>query len=308
MSEPLSTTVVGPGSANSRAAFESVLAAASFATMAALAHGFSGQLAWPIIAFSRVAVGLVLALFIMRVYRAPLLIRGTKALWCRTISGSMGLMATFYSLTHLPVTDTITIFAMSPIWITAILAIVFGERAHAGVWLHLALALGGVYVMQRPTFDAESFPILVAVFGSVIVAVVKVSLSRCADLHPLSVIVHHTAFTTLVALIACFVVTGALVLDPEMAASRWLWLIPIGVVGTFAAVMMTMAYAHGSTTMVALVGLSNIVFAGIYDVVFWNRSFDLWHIVGVTMIAASIVLNVTTSARRTSPKTLDATT
>lgn len=308
MSSDSQASIIAPRSANPRAALESTLASAAFATMAALAHGFSEQLAWPIVAFSRVFVGLALALVMMRLYRAPLLIRGTKALWWRSVSGAMGLMATFYSLTHLPVTDSITIFAMSPIWITAILAVFFGERTHTGVWLHVALALGGVYVMQRPTFDAESFPILVAILGSVIVAVVKVSLSRCANLHPLSVVVHHTGFTTLVTLVACFVVTDTLVLDPNMAASRWLWLIPVGLVGTVAQVFMTLAYAHGNTTMVALVGLSNIVFAGIYDVVLWQRHFDIWHIVGVAMIATSIVLNVTASARQTRTEAFEVTT
>ncbi|MCH7910441.1 MAG: DMT family transporter [Candidatus Hydrogenedentes bacterium] len=297
MSSDSSPETTYPQRNNSRAAVESSIAAVSFATMAALAHGFHDQLAWPIVAFARVIVGLVLALVMMRAYRAPLLFRGTKALWARTVSGAVGLMCTFYSLANLPVTDTISIFAMSPIWIAVILAIGFGERISRGVWFYAALALGGVYVMQRPTFDAESFPILVAVFGSVVVAVVKVSLSRCADLHPLSVVTHHMGFTTLVTLLLCLMWTDTLVLDPELATTRWLWLIPVGLIGTVAQVFMTMAYAHGNTTMVALVGLSNIAVAAVYDVLIWDRAFDALHVVGVLMIAASIAMSLSTSAR-----------
>ncbi|MCH7958651.1 MAG: DMT family transporter [Candidatus Hydrogenedentes bacterium] len=297
MSSELSPEIGPPHRNNSRAAIESSIAAVSFATMAALAHGFHDQLAWPIVAFARVIVGLVLALVMMRIYRAPLVVRGTKALWSRTLSGAVGLMCTFYSLANLPVTDVITIFAMSPIWIAVILAIGFRERMSRGVWLYAALALAGVYVMQRPSFDTDSFPILIAVFGSVIVAVVKVSLSRCGDLHPLSVVTHHMGFTTLVTLLLCFMWTDTLVLDPDMAATRWLWLIPVGLIGTVAQLFMTMAYAHGNTTMVAMVGLSNIAVAAAYDVLIWGRVFDALHVLGVVMIAASIAMSLSTSAR-----------
>ena len=74
-------------------------------------------------------------------------------------------------------------------------------------------------------------------------------------------------------------------------------LIPIGVLGTFAQLTMTASFGRGSTLMVTLVSLSNIAFAALYDVLFWEREFDFYDGLGALMITTAIVLSVTRTAR-----------
>lgn len=281
---------------NRRAAIEMLFAAFGFATMNCIAHGFSGVVAWPIVAFSRIALTMVLVHLALWRYGAPWLLRGNRALWCRSLAGSMGLCCTFYAVTRLPVTDTVTIYATSPVWITLILVLVFRRKIHAHVWLHVGLALAGVYIMHRPAFDAESLPLLIALFGSMAAATAKVALSFLHNVHPLSVVAHYSAVATAVSLCLSLLVVDRIVAGGGVAPAVYLWLLPMGVAGTLAQLLVTMAYGRGSTTMVALVGISQIVFAGIYDVAVWGHGFDFWKVAGILMIACAIVLSVRASA------------
>lgn len=222
------------------------------------------------------------------------MVRGTKALWWRSLSGSVGLLCTFYAVTHLPVTDTVTIFATGPLWITVILATVFRQRMPARTWFYALAALAGVYIMYRPTFDADSFPLAVALFGSWAAAAAMVSISFCAELSALSVVAHYSACASLVCLGICIFMPTGLVLDGGVDA-RWWWLALMGAAGTLAQVLMTSAYGRGNTTVVALVGISQIAFAAIYDVLVWGHAFDLWEAVGVIIIAVSIASSILTT-------------
>lgn len=296
MSSSSATTHPLSGGKERRAAIEMTLAALSFATMGCIAHGLRDSVTWPAVACARMAMTVIVALIILRVYRIPLLIRGTRALWSRSISGSLGLLCTFYCFTHLPITDTMTIFATSPIWVIVILTVMFDHKPHRGIWWHAALALAGVYIMQRPTFDSASFPLLVAVAGSLVVSVAKVSMSRCRDLHPLSVVAHYSSLGFLVSLSLTLILAEKIVLDAAMPPLLWLWVIPMGLAGTSGQIMVTSAYKRGNPAMVAVVGISQIAFAAAYDVLVWDYTFDVWKIVGIVVIATSIFLSVTANA------------
>lgn len=274
---------------NRRAALEMIAAAFAFATMACIAHAFRDRAPWPLVPFARILITLVISLFMLARYDVPLVIRGTPALWGRSVFGSLGLLSTFYCLTHLPITDTVTIFATSPIWIALILTVFFKEPIGKGVWAYALLALVGVYVLKRPTFDAESFPLAVALFGAIVVSCAKVSLGRCGNVHPLSVVLHYSTFATLVSG-ALFIGTLQLSATFAVPMSLWIWLIPMGLAGTVAQVFMTLAYGRGNTTMVALVGISQIGFSVAYDVVVWDQTFDIWKVVGILVVATAIAL------------------
>ena len=101
-----------------------------------------------------------------------------------------------------------------------------------------------------------------------------------------------------ITLVVSFTLVERIVLVDHTSPAVWWLLIPAGILGTAAQLLMTSAYGRGNTLMITLVSLSNIAFAAVYDVIFWDRTFDLWHGVGALMIAAAIVLSVTRTARQ----------
>ena len=262
-----------------------------------MVHGFGSQIAWPVVTFVRIAITFFIVIVMLRITGAPIIVRGTPILWCRSLVGTCGLFCTFYALTHMYVTDSVTIIATNPIWVMVLLAVVFNHRLPWIVIVDVALALAGVYVMERPTFDSNLLPMFAALAGAFTSAVVKVSLSRLGHLPTISVVTHHTAVASMATLIASLMLVEKIVLVDNLSPWIWLMLIPVGLLGTVAQLMMTSSYGRGNTLMVTLISLSNIAFAALFDVIFWDRSFDLWHGVGALMIATAILLSVHRNAR-----------
>jgi drug/metabolite transporter (DMT)-like permease len=281
--------------ANMRAAGEMVLAAFGFATMSAIAHGFRGQVPWPAVAFARISVTMVIMLALVWWWRIPFRV-WDRQLWWRSVLGVGGLLCNFYALSRLPITEVVTILSTAPIWVTVILWLIFHQRVRWTVWVHALLAAGGVYIMNRPSFSSDAFPLLVACGAAVIIASAKVALARVGHLPPVGVVAHYSLFATAVCGVLTLTVPDGLVATDPVPAVLWWWILPMGLAGTAAQFLLTTAYGRGTTTMVALVGLSQIAFAAAYDFIIWGHTIDGWKAAGIGIIAVAITLSVTSRA------------
>ena len=282
---------------NRRAAIEAFVSAFAFATMSTLVHAFGDRIAWPVVACARIAFTFLFALAVIRATGAPIIIRGNRVLWIRSLVGTMGVFCTFYALTHMYVTDAVTIIATNPIWVMVILTVFFNHRLPWVVMFDVLLAISGVLVMERPGFDSETFPMLVALASAIISATVKVCLSRLGGLPAPSVVAHHTGVATMATLFTSLFLVDRVVLSADVTPAIWFLLVPVGFLGTVAQLMMTSSFGRGNTLMVTIVSLSNIAFAAAYDVLFWDRTFDRYHALGAGMIATAIIISVRRTAR-----------
>ncbi len=287
---------------NRRASLAMGGAALGFALMAALAHGMRAELPWPVVAFARCLAMLLVMAVLLSVRRAPLVLLGNRALWLRSLFGTLGLLTTFYCLSRMPVADTVVIFAMSPIWIAVIMARMGHGRVTRATWLHLALAIGGVLVMQRPSFSVDSLPLAVAVAGSVAVAAAMVSLSLTRDYPRETVVMHFSLCATLATLLLSAAVLDRLPPVPGGAPLRYAALLAaMGCCGTAGQLLMTAAYQRGRPTLMALVGLSQIVMGAAFDVALFGHPMDLFKGLGILLIGLGIGLNLAHGAPPEAP-------
>ena len=277
---------------NRRAALAMFGAAAGFALMAALAHGLRGDLPWPVVAFARCAAMLAVMAGVLAARRAPLVLLGNRTLWLRSVFGTLGLLTTFYCLSRMPVADTVVIFAMSPLWIVLITARLDRAPTPPATWLHLALALSGVLLMERPSFSADSLPLAVALAGSVAVAVAMVSLSRTHDYPQETVVTHFSLFATLATLALALSGAGGTLPAGAWSPARHLpVLAAMGVCGTAGQLLMTAAYRRGRPSLMALVGLSQIVMGAGLDAAVFGHGVDAPKAAGMALIVLGITLN-----------------
>ncbi len=276
---------------NRQAALAMAGAAFGFACMSALAHGLRHDLPWPVVAFVRCLVMALVMVAVLWRSGAPLVVAGNSTLWLRSVFGTLGLLSTFYSISRLPVTDTVVIFAMSPLWIAVIMAVLERAKPPAASLAHITMALGGVWLMERPSFSAESLPLLLAVAGSVAVAVAMVSLSRTRDYPRETVVMHFSGFSTVVTL-ALSLPHAPLLAGVFGGNTHWFLLGAIGVTGTLGQLLMTAAYQKGRPTLVSVVGLSQIVFGAVFDVAIFGHRVDGWKVAGIALIVAGITLHL----------------
>lgn len=266
-----------------------LLGAGSLATMAALAHGLGDDLHWSLIVFVRISLTFVLALVAARFMGITPIIFGPRALWYRSIFGTVAIVCNFYALTHLPVTDAMTILKTSPVWVSVIVAIL-NKKTHANaIWLATAIGFAGVFVMEQPKFDAHLFPILVAVCSAFFIASAQVSMGYLRSIPTMTIVIHFSGSASLTTLILFLLFgndSGALSGIQTVAP----WLAAMALFGTLGQICITSAFRSGNPMLMSLVGLTSIPLAALYDYLFWSRTLGWVEVGGIALIATSIIV------------------
>lgn len=271
-------------------------AAMCFASMGACVHWLGGYMHFSVVTFFRMFISLALLLVFARPRGIPIVIFGSRALWVRSGVGSIGMICNFYGMTMLPISDALAMLHTAPIWVALIRRAIYKDTLDAVDWLCILGAVGGVFLAEGATFDVEPFGVTVALFGAFFAGCAFVSMGFLGSMRPESVTMHFAGFGSLVAL-GFFLAslpgsTGGL---PPTALHGG-GLVLTAIFGTFAQIFMTMGLARGHTVTMTLIGLTQVVFAGVYDWLFWDQTFTATKLLGFGIMGGCVALM---SIRRT---------
>lgn len=271
----------------------------SFATMSALSRELASGSDWRLLALVRAGLMLVFSLIWALGTRARLVLWAPPMLWMRSLVGSLGMLFTFYSLTHLPISEAVTLLNIYPIWV-ALLAWGLGTRPSAGSWFAIAVGLGGVVLVAQPQFASSRLALGVAIASSFCTSLVLHGLSRLGSQGTWAVIVHFGAVSTISCGIAFLFSAGPSAPLFETPAHLAL-LLGVGLTGTLGQFALTRAFAVGDTSRVSVVGLTQLVFAAGYDTLLFGRRHELLTLAGMALVAAPTAWLLVRSRRPAGP-------
>lgn len=101
----------------------------AFATMGALTHELGQYCDWLLIAFFRMLISFIIAFALaLRAGVNPFILTN-KILWLRSLVGSSAMLATFYAITKLPISEVAVITETRPIWVAIVAGYILGETA-----------------------------------------------------------------------------------------------------------------------------------------------------------------------------------
>ncbi len=80
----------------------------------------------------------------------------------------------FWAVTYLPLADTVTFYLAGPIYVTALSALLLGEKVGWRRWSAVGIGFVGVLIALRPSEATFSLPALIALTGSVAYAFLMV--------------------------------------------------------------------------------------------------------------------------------------
>jgi drug/metabolite transporter (DMT)-like permease len=258
----------------------------SFSSMGALSQALAATSDWRLLTFVRAALMMVFAVGIAAVMRTPVLLKGTPMLWMRSIVGSVSMLATFYTLTHLPFSEATTLIKSYPMAVAVLSWIVFRERTSGKVWIAIVVGAVGVVVMMRPHFDQAGLALFTGILSSVCTATVMLGLNRLSALDARSIVLHFSIVSTLICGVV-FAAAGAPLPAQGLADARSLsMLFGIGLLGTMGQIFLTRAFALGDPSAISVVGLTELIFAMGYDRILWQRAFSASTLIGMALVAA----------------------
>jgi drug/metabolite transporter (DMT)-like permease len=255
-----------------------------FALMGALARSLGPYCDWQFTALSRAAVALILAGGLTRLAGAQLVLWKPRTLWLRSLAGSISLICAFYCFPRLPLSDILALTNIFPVWVALLSWPVLGERPSLSVWLSVASGIAGVMLIQQPHFAQRDFTTLVALAASFASAVAMLGLHRLRQVDPRAIVAHFSGVSLLFCLASLVVFERKV--SPQAGTESYVaaLLLGVGLTATVGQLLLTRAFAAGSPSRVSVVGLTQVVFALILDVLLWGDTITSQKVVGMLLV------------------------
>lgn len=259
----------------------------SFATMGTLTHGLGQHIDWILIVVIRMfTTFLITSAAAMKSGINPFLLTH-PLLWFRSFVGSGAMLATFYALTNLPVSDVSAITETRPIWVAIFAGLILGESTGRRIWISITLGIAGVILIEKPHILDRNYAALVALLASLLGAIVMICLRKLRDLDPRVIVTHFSATATIVALCLLLLYRGTPDFESLYCTKIIIMLAGVGIFGTFGQLAMTKAFSLGKAPTVSTAGLTKVGIAAIYDIFIWKYVFQLTTVAGMVLILFS---------------------
>jgi drug/metabolite transporter (DMT)-like permease len=207
-------------------------------------------------------------------------------LWVRSVAGSCSMVCTFYAFGQLPTADVITLTNTFPLWVALLAWPLYGQRPSRALLVAVIIGISGVALVEQPHFAQRNWGVVAALAAALFTAIAMLGLHALKGIDPTAVVVHFSAVATAV----CFVVfllhwqEHSLVQLTETSAS--LKLLGMGLAALIGQIFLTLAFVGGAPAAVAVVGLTQIIFALVFDIWLFHHPIHPLTLVGMGMVIA----------------------
>lgn len=264
-----------------------LLALAAFALFATHDVGVKtlGQYYAPFqIIFFSVLLGFPLATMMLMRDATPGTLRPVHPWWnaARTVASLVTGVSAFYAFSVLPLAQVYAFIFAAPLLITVLAIPVLGERVGLHRWAAVIVGLIGVLVVLRPGAEALSLGHvagLTAAFGSALAAVIVRKIGQ----------EERSAVLMLYPMMASFVVMAAIMpfVYRPMPAEHLGLVALVSLLSFFATLLTIAAYRRGDAAVVAPMQYSQILWAAVYGLAFFDEVPDFATILGSSIIIVS---------------------
>jgi drug/metabolite transporter (DMT)-like permease len=239
-----------------------------------------GQLLW----LRACAALLVLAPMIWRQRAAFTRLERPWLQLLRVVLSTLEVAAFFLAVVYLPLADAITYYLASPIFVTALSAIVLREQVGWRRWSAIVIGFAGVLIALRPSSQIVSWPAMIALGGSLSFAVlmlitrslratpdIVLATSQFAGTFTLGLLMSPFGWVTpSVGSLGLFAAAGIISVSALLCVNRSLKLAPASVVVPYQYTMIVWAVMFGYVvfgdvpSMATIAGAVIIIGAGFY--------------------------------------------
>lgn len=260
----------------------------SFTLMAVLAHALlrgDGDCDWQTVAVFRAALVAIFGAVLTRMSGGRLVFWPWR-LWVRSIAGSCSMVCTFFAFSQLPVADVVTLTNTFPLWVAVLSWPLYGLFPGSKMIVAILIGIAGVGLVEQPHFVAGNLGVLTALAAALFTAVAMLGLHSLGELDPRAIVVHFSGVATVFCLGAFLL--GTRTHDPARVLEwRVMWkLLAMGATALVGQLFLTLAFATGAPAKVSVVGLTQIVFALVFDVLLFQHPINAITFAGTALVIA----------------------
>jgi S-adenosylmethionine uptake transporter len=273
-----------------------VLATMLFAAMGVCVKFASHDFGTAAVVSARGTVGAVIMLIVARATATSLRTRVPVLHVRRGLAGVFALSMWFYSMAQLPLATSVTLNYMSSVWMAVFLllqaAFLGGPRIDRRLIVAIAVGFGGVALVLHPTLNEDQiWAGLIGLASGMLsaMAYLQVTALGKAGEPEIRVVFYFSLMGSLMGAATWLLLPGQINPTPlaEIPTASWLALFGVGVFATVAQLLMTRAYARGSTLVNANLQYLGIVHAGLLGTVLFGETLGLDALLGMALIVGS---------------------
>ncbi len=261
-----------------------LLAAFFFSLMAVFVKACGSRIpSQEIVLFRSIIVFVITAYWIHR-KRLPFLGNNRVYLFLRGFFGFVGLSAFYYTLTHIPIADSVMLQYTSPLFTALLARFMLREHPSPRLWAYFLIAFIGILFIIRPGFNLQFVPASVGLLGAMGAGMAYNLVRKLRETdHPLNIILYLPAVSILFSL--------PLVIPHFVMPRGWEWFMLLGVgLSTQAAQIFLTRGLHRETAARATnVTYINVVFSVLWGILLWGEVPDRRSIFGAGLIILAIV-------------------
>lgn len=231
------------------------------------------------IAFFRNAVGLLALLPFLLLGGASLRTRQLPRYLLRSAIGIGSMLASFWAIGHLPLSQAIALSYSTPLFVTIAAVIWLGEQVRQRRWTAVILGFIGVLIIVRPGSTEFTAGSLVALLAAVLSATVAIQIKQLSRLDPADTIVFYT-----------YVFWVPMSLLPALFAWQWphgitwLWLACTGIFGTGGQLLWTRALKLGDVSALTPISFMQLPVVAVAGYLLFDEGIDRWTLLGAAII------------------------
>lgn len=201
-------------------------------------------------------------------------------LMIRALAGSFGILANFYALDYLSISDANMLQKLSPFFTILFSALILKEKTTKKDWAVLAVAFFGALLVMKPSFSATAYPSLIAAAGGMS-AGLAYTFVRCLNLRGERGYIIVLYFSVVsCAICVPFMVKDFVVPTPAQLAC----LLGAGIAGMGGQLNMTVAYKYAPAKELSVYDYAQVLFAAILGFVFLHELADPLSLLGYAII------------------------
>lgn len=215
----------------------------------------------------------------------------------RTASGWLGVTLMFASVAYIPLADATAISFLNPVFGMILAIPLLGEKVGKWRWLAAGIAFVGAMILLRPAPDSFHPAALMAV-GAALALGLELSFIKLLT-------GREGAFTILLTnngLGLCIAGIAVSFVWSTPTVSQWALLAGIGGAMAAAQSCFVNAMARADASFVAPFSYGTLIFAAVYDILFYGVIPDTITVLGASIIIAGAALLAWREARRAAPE------
>jgi len=203
----------------------------------------------------------------------------------RSLSGWLGVTCMFAAVAHMPIAEATAISFLSPLVAMALAALLLGEAIGIRKILAAGLAILGAMLILRPGTDAFQLAGLWALSAAMFMGIETIFIKKLTDAEPaLRILVINNAIGAAIAIAAASFVWV------WPSGLQWLLLIVLGTIMVSGQALFIQSMKRGEASLVMPAFYTLLVFAAVYDFIFYRVIPVPAAIIGAALIVSGAVI------------------